>query len=252
MSKAKSRRRTERWLARATPTRRHHRKTARARPFGLWPNFSLPPVLHANKSATRARPRLRGIRAARPLRLRLLISRHMAAATDGPLNMVFMFPDKASREAVECRDAARILDVDPRLFRRLNNNALDADGRITQLSGWLVAPERLKAPCALCRCRGEIRAWRCRVERRHATPPYNDPEAQQDGMRVKVRVEGEPAKWKAALLIGDASQKCKVQFVGSDAIEDVDRERLCFLGAAPRPAHRPRDRRTGKQRRVGT
>ena len=55
-----------------------------------------------------------------------------------------LFPDKASREAVARRDAARILDVDPRLFRRLNNNALDADGRITALSGWLVAPERVE------------------------------------------------------------------------------------------------------------
>ena len=146
-----------------------------------------------------------------------------------------LFPDKASREAVECRDAARILDVDPRLFRRLNNNALDADGRITQLSGWLVAPDQLKAPCALCRCRGEIRAWRCRVERRHATPPYNDPEAQKDGMRVKVRcTEGDSAKWKAALLIGDATQgECKVQFVGTDTLESVEKDRLCFLGAAP-------------------
>jgi len=146
-----------------------------------------------------------------------------------------LFPDKASREAVECRDAARILDVDPRLFRRLNNNALDADGRITQLSGWLVAPEQLKAPCALCRCRGEIRAWRCRVERRHATPPYNDPEAQKDGARVKVRcTEGDSAKWKAAVLVGDATQgECKVQFVGTDTMESVEKDRLCFLGAAP-------------------
>ena len=35
------------------------------------------------------------------------------------------------------------------------------------------------------------------------------------------------------MLVGDAAKECKVQFVGTDTMESVDHERLCFLGAAP-------------------
>ena len=53
-------------------------------------------------------------------------------------------------------------------------------------------------------------------------------------MRVKVRcTENDSAKWKAAVLVGDAAKECKVQFVGTDTMEAVSLERLCFLGAAP-------------------
>lgn len=143
-----------------------------------------------------------------------------------------LFPEV--REALDGRDAARCLDTDPRLFRRLNSNALDSEGRVTSLSDWLVAPERLRPPCALCRCRGEWRAWRCRVERRHVAPPFDDVTARALGARVKVRcVDKEAVTWRPALLVGDAIDTTRrVAFVGG-AEESVEEDRLCYIGASP-------------------